>query len=123
MSISSARERALEDVLLGWKTAVDAHQPNDVAALFTADAIFQGLHPYGVGPADVAEYYESQPLGMVANYEILETRRPAEGLILGYVRVEFTFTEREPINVYLSLLLKQVGDDWQIDHYQVSKLD
>jgi hypothetical protein len=123
MSISSARERALEDVLLRWKTAVDAHQPNDVAALFTADAIFQGLHPYGVGPADVAEYYESQPLGMVANYEILETRRPAEGLILGYVRVEFTFTEREPINVYLSLLLKQVGDDWQIDHYQVSKLD
>jgi hypothetical protein len=123
MSISSAREKALEDVLLRWKTAVDAHQPNDVAALFTADAIFQCLHPYGVGPADVAEYYESQPLGMVANYEILETRRPAEGLILGYARVEFTFTEREPINVYLSLLLKQVGDAWQIDHYQVSKLD
>lgn len=123
MSISSAREKALEDVLLRWKAAVDAHRPTDVAALFTTDAIFQGLHPYGVGPADVAEYYESQPLGMVANYEILNTHRPAEGLILGYLRVEFTFTDREPLNVYLSLLLKQVGDTWQIDHYQVSKLD
>ena len=123
MNNSSARENALEDVLLRWKTAVDAHQPTDVAALFTADAIFQGLHPYGIGPAAVAEYYESQPLGMVANYETLETRRPVENLILGYLRVEFTFTDREPLNVYLSLLLKQAGGVWQIDHYQVSKLN
>jgi hypothetical protein len=123
MSIDSESRRALEDVLLRWKTAVDAHQPGDVAALFTADAIFQGLHPYAVGPAGVAEYYESQPLGMVAHYEILETRRPAEELILGYLRVEFTYIDRQPITVYLSLLITQVGDDWQVSHYQVSKLD
>jgi hypothetical protein len=123
MSISSAHEKALEDILLRWKTAVDARQTADVGALFTTDAIFQGLHPYGVGPADVAEYYESQPLGMVANYTIVETRAPAEDVILGYMRVEFTFPDRPPVNVYLSLLLKQVGGDWQISLYQVSKLD
>jgi hypothetical protein len=123
MSIDSGHQEALEDVLLRWKTAVDAHQPTDVGALFTADAIFQGLHPYAVGPEGVAEYYESQPLGMVAEYEILETRRPAEDLILGYLRVEFSFTDRQPITVYLSLLLKQVGDGWRVSHYQVSKLD
>jgi hypothetical protein len=122
MSISSAHQKALEDTLLRWKTAVDARRTAEVAALFTVDAIFQGLHPYGVGPADVAEYYESQPLGMVADYEIVETRVPADDLILGYMRVEFTFPDREPVNVYLSLLLKQVGGDWRISLYQVSRL-
>ena len=123
MSIGSAQEKTLEDILARWKTSVDAHQPDDIAALFTTDAIFQGLHPYGVGRADVAEYYESQPLGMVAHYEILETRRPAEDLILGYMRVAFTFTDRQPVNVYLSLLVEKVADEWRISHYQVSRLD
>jgi hypothetical protein len=122
MSISSVHQKALEDTLLRWKTAVDARRTADVAALFTADAIFQGLHPYGVGPADDAEYYESQPLGMVAHYEIVETRVPADDLILGYMRVEFTFPDREPANVYLSLLLKQVDSEWRISLYQVSRL-
>ena len=36
----------LDAVLTRWKAAVDAHQPEHVAALFTKDAIFQGLHPY-----------------------------------------------------------------------------
>ena len=123
MSTSSASEKTLEDILPRWKTAVDAHQPADVGALFTADAIFQGLHPYAVGPAGVAEYYASQPLGMVAHYEIVETRRPAEDLILGYMRTEFTFTDRDPVNVYLSLLINRVGGEWKISHYQVSKFD
>jgi muconolactone delta-isomerase len=36
----------LDAVLAGWKAAVDVHQPEQVAALFAPDAIFQGLHPY-----------------------------------------------------------------------------
>jgi len=35
----------LDAVLTRWKAAVDAHQPEHVGALFTTDAIFQGLHP------------------------------------------------------------------------------
>jgi SnoaL-like domain len=55
---ASADEADLLDaVLTRWKAAVDARRPEQVAALFTADAIFQGLHPYAVGPAGVAEYY------------------------------------------------------------------
>ena len=47
---TSTDEAALLDaVLTRWKAAVDAHQPEQVAALFTTDAIFQGLHPYTVG--------------------------------------------------------------------------
>ena len=39
--------------------AIDAHDPERVAAVFTEDAIFQGLHPYSVGREGVADYYDS----------------------------------------------------------------
>src|SRR5260370_3021966 len=56
----------LHAVLTRWKAAVDAHQPEHVAALFTTDAIFQGLHPYAVGPAGVPPYYTPPPTGLTA---------------------------------------------------------
>jgi uncharacterized protein (TIGR02246 family) len=113
----------LRTVLDRWKSAVDAHDPNRVAANFTDDAIFQGLHPYSIGPKGVAEYYETQPIGMAAAYEIRETRRLGDDLILGYLTVEFTFTDRPPLPVYLSVIVRHLGDAWLIDHYQVSRLD
>ncbi|MDX3661131.1 SgcJ/EcaC family oxidoreductase [Streptomyces sp. ID05-26A] len=108
----------VEDVVDRWKAAVDAHEPEQVAAVFTEDALFQGLKPYGVGRAAVAAYYESQPIGMKADYEVLETRRLADDLVLGYLNVDFSFVDRPTINLYLSVLVK--GD--LIAHYQVSRL-
>ena len=87
MAITTDNETILRSVLDEWKAAVDAHDPEHAAAIFTNDAIFQGLHPYTVGPHGVAEYYASQPLGMTATYRILETRCPADNLILGYLSV------------------------------------
>jgi uncharacterized protein (TIGR02246 family) len=111
-------ETVLRDVMDRWKDAVDAHAPERVAENFAPDAIFQGLHPYGVGRDAVTEYYDSQPLGMKAEYEVLETRRLSEELVLGYLNVDFSFTDRPTLNVYLSVLVK----DGLISHYQVSKL-
>ena len=115
-------ETVLHDVLERWRTAVDAHRPQDVAAVFTEDAIFQGLHPYGVGRDAVAVYYASQPLGMRAAYRILETRRFADDLVLGYLDVEFTFTDRDPVAVKLAVLARRQDDGWYLAHYQVSRL-
>jgi ketosteroid isomerase-like protein len=112
----------LHTVLGQWKAGIDAHEPKRVASYFTDDAIFQGLHPYGVGPDDVAEYYESQPLGMRAEYRIVEHRRLADDLILGYAAVDFSFTDRPTLPLYLSVILRRVGDSWLIAHYQVSRL-
>ncbi|WP_053850988.1 nuclear transport factor 2 family protein [Streptomyces sp. NRRL B-24085] len=121
---SEADDKAiLSGVLDRWKSGVDAHRPEHVAALFTEDAVFQGLHPYSVGRQGVAEYYDSQPPGLKAAYRILETRRPADGLVLGYLDVEFSFTDRPPLAVKLAVLLTRVEDDWYIAHYQVSRLD
>ncbi|MFF7445724.1 MULTISPECIES: SgcJ/EcaC family oxidoreductase [unclassified Streptomyces] len=112
----------LRGVLDQWKEAVDEHQPERVASLFTSDALFQGLHPYTVGRRGVAEYYDSQPLGLKADYRILETRRLADDLVLGYQDVEFSFTDRPALNVKLAVLVSRVKGEWLISHYQVSRL-
>jgi muconolactone delta-isomerase len=121
---ASADEAAavLDGVLTRWKAAVDAHQPEDVAELFTADAIFQGLHPYTVGPAGVAEYYAAQPMGMTAEYTLRETRVLNDGMVLGYFTVDFGFTDRATLTVYLSVIIRLDAGDWRICHYQVSRL-
>ncbi|GAA0611867.1 YybH family protein [Kribbella sandramycini] len=108
----------LTEVLDHWQAGIAAHDPKAIAALFTEDAIFQGLHPYGVGRDAVAEYYDSQPFGLQAQYELLETRELAAGLQLGYLTVDFTFTDRPPVTVNLSILLNH----GLIAHYQVSRL-
>ena len=120
---SSDEADVLDAVLARWKAAVDAHQPERVAALFTTDAIFQGLHPYTVGPAGVAEYYAAQPTGMTAVYKLRETRALSNGLVLGYLTVDFSFSDRATLTVYLSVIIRQDADGWRIVHYQVSRLD
>ncbi|WP_405846308.1 YybH family protein [Streptomyces sp. NBC_01518] len=122
MNSTNDDELVLRGVLDPWKAAVDAHEPEEVARLFTEDAIFQGLHPYSVGRKGIAEYYDSQPLGMKAEFEIVETRRYADDLVLGYLDTEFTFTDRPPVDVKLAVLVKRVADGWSIAHYQVSRL-
>jgi uncharacterized protein (TIGR02246 family) len=123
MSTTTDSTAILRGVLDSWKAAVDAHDPQRVASLYTEDAIFQGLHPYTVGRQGIAEYYDSQPLGMTAEYRILETRRLADDLVLGYLDAEFSFTDRLPLGVKLAVLVRRVADGWSIVHYQVSRLD
>ena len=123
MAITTDNETILRSVLDEWKAAVDSHDPQRVAAIFTNDAIVRGLHPYTVGPQGVADYYASQPLGMAATYRILETRRPSDNLILGYLSVDFTFADRPAVHVYLCVVIQPGADGAKISHYQVSRLD
>ena len=122
MNSTNDDELVLRGVLDPWKAAVDAHEPEEVARLFTEDAIFQGLHPYSVGRKGIADYYDSQPPGMKAEFEIVETRRYADDLVLGYLDTEFTFADRPPVDVKLAVLVKRVAEGWSIAHYQVSRL-
>jgi len=113
----------LDGVLTEWKSAVDAHDPERVAAVFTDDAVFQGLHPYSVGRAGVAAYYAGQPLGMTAHPTLLEFRRLADDVVLGYLDVDFAFTDRPTLTVHLGVVLRRVDDVWLIGHYQVSRAE
>lgn len=118
----TSTETILSDILDEWKTAVDAHQPLRVASYFTQDTIFQGLHPYSVGRQGVAAYYESQPLGMKAEYRILETRKFSDDLVYGYLSVDFSFVDRPTLTVNLSVLVQRTEEGWRIGNYQVSAL-
>ncbi|MFD9196234.1 SgcJ/EcaC family oxidoreductase [Streptomyces phaeochromogenes] len=122
MNSTTDTTSVLRGVLDRWKAAVDAHEPQKVASLFTEDAIFQGLHPYSVGRQGIADYYDSQPLGLTAAYRIVETRRLADDLVLGYLSVDFSFSDRPTLTVSLSVVVKRTEEDWYISHYQVSRL-
>jgi len=121
--MTGTEHQILRGVLDQWRLAVDAHDPDRVASYFTDDVIFQGLHPYSVGPKGVAEYYATQPIGMTAAYTIQETRRLADDLVLGYLSVDFAFTDRPVLTVCLSVIARRTGEGWLISHYQVSRLD
>ena len=112
----------LREVLDRWKAGIDAGAPERIAEVFNEDAIFQGLHPYSVGRQGVVDYYSAQPPGMTVTYRLLETRRPAEDLVLGYAKADFAFPDRPTVDVYLGVLLERGGGGWRIGHYQVSRL-
>ena len=80
------------------------------------------MRPYTVGREGVTAYYDSQPPGMEAAYQVLETRRPAEGLVLGYLGVDFSFPDKAALGVHLSVLAARAADGWLLAHYQVSYL-
>jgi uncharacterized protein (TIGR02246 family) len=122
MNGSTDTEAILRGVLDRWKAAVDAHEPRQVAALFTEDAVFQGLHPFSVGRQGVADYYESQPLGMAAAYRVRETRRLADDIVLGYLHVDFSFTDRDTVSASLGVVLTRSQGEWYLRHYQISRL-
>ncbi|MFF3707854.1 SgcJ/EcaC family oxidoreductase [Streptomyces phaeochromogenes] len=123
MNSTTDTASVLRGVLDRWKTAVDGHEPQKIASLFTEDAIFQGLHPYSVGRQGIADYYDSQPLGLTAAYRIAETRRLTDDLVLGYLSVDFSFSDRPTLTVSLSVVVKRTEEGWYISHYQVSRLD
>jgi ketosteroid isomerase-like protein len=121
MTMTPADAEILRGVLDPWKAAIDAHDPEGIAELFAEDAVFQGLHPYTVGRQGVADYYASQPLGLTAEYRILETRRPASDFVYGYLSVDFGFADGRPsLPVLIGVAAQRSGDDWMLALYQVS---
>lgn len=109
-------------VLDEWKAGIDAHDPARVAAVFTTDAVFQGLRPYTVGRDGVFGYYDGQPRGLTVDYRVDEVRRPAENVVLGYGRADFTRPDGTVIGLTLGVVLTRPDDRWQIAQYQVSAL-
>lgn len=110
----------LRGVLDEWQAGIDAHDPARVAAVFTADAVFQGLRPYSVGPQGVHDYYDSQPHGMTVVYRIAETRRPAPDVVLGYVAADFSYVDRDTVHLNLGVLAVRTDGQWRIGFYQAS---
>lgn len=111
------------EVLDAWRSGVDAHDPDTVAALFTDDALFQGLTPeHGLGRRAVSAYYASQPAGMTADYEVLSSRAISPHVVLSFAHATFDFADGSRTHVHLTVVLEQVDRSWKIRHYHVSRV-
>jgi len=53
---------------------------------------------------------------MTVDYRILAVREPADGVVIGWVAADFHFTDRDPIELNLTVVLA----GGLIAHYQVS---
>lgn len=125
---TAARARAIEmdaaqiisRVMDEWKAGIVAHDPGRVAKVFTEDAVFQGLRPYGVGRQQVTDYYDSQPIDMEVSYRILESRSPADDVVLGYLAATFSYPDRPAVQLALGVTLTRRDGRWQVAQYQAS---
>ncbi|MFI2104522.1 SgcJ/EcaC family oxidoreductase [Isoptericola sp. NPDC019693] len=113
----------VDTVLTEWKHHVDAHDPDAVATVFTHDALFQGLRPtHTIGRDCVRAYYDAQPHGMTATYDVLDARTLSDRAIIAFARLTFGFVDGRTIAVHLSAIAEQDGPNWRISHYHVSRI-
>ncbi|MCL1869502.1 MAG: SgcJ/EcaC family oxidoreductase [Promicromonosporaceae bacterium] len=116
-----AVEQRVRTLLDRWAAGIAERRPDDVAALFTADALFQGFDPApGFGREAVAGYYAKQPVGLTAEYELLSVREAGDAVIV-YAHVVFHRPDGD-VPVYLTAVVEQADGAWALSHYHVSRI-
>ncbi|HVL62274.1 MAG TPA: SgcJ/EcaC family oxidoreductase [Microbacterium sp.] len=116
--------RLVNGVLRTWADGIRAHEPDDVASVFTEDAVFQGFDPtHTVGRAGIAAYYAKQPVGLRAAFHVVEQRQLGDDALIAYARVDFSPPDAPVIPVHLTAVLQRGAESWLISHYHVSKIE
>ena len=120
------KDEAARDVVTAvldrWADGIARHDSAAVAAVFTDDALFQGFDPAPVfGQAAVAAYYEKQPVGLRASFDLTSARPVGDDAVLGYAQVDFDRPDGV-VGVYLTVLVQRSGEIWSIVHYHVSRI-
>jgi hypothetical protein len=78
------------EVLERWKAAFDGHRPDEMAELFTPDALFQGGGPETVADRDaVRNYYAAVPDNRSAAVTVLDTYTIGDETAGGFADVTF----------------------------------
>ncbi|WP_217247695.1 nuclear transport factor 2 family protein [Streptomyces sp. AC602_WCS936] len=111
--------RALSEVLARWRSAFDARHTERVAALFTPDALFQGLGTTSfLSRERVREYYERVPAGTRAEVRIAYAYR-LDGALGGIAEIRFTHPDRVR-TAMVSVVLTRAGEQWLIRHWHAA---
>ncbi|WNF28398.1 nuclear transport factor 2 family protein [Streptomyces sp. C11-1] len=114
--------QVLGDLLQEWQSRFNEPDPERAAALFTEDALFQGLFPEPVtGPESIAGYYRQVPPGTRAIARVLHAYRGGDDWIGGLAQVVFHQHDGD-IPVRLSLVAVRGDEGWRIRQYHVSRL-
>ncbi|WUD76659.1 SgcJ/EcaC family oxidoreductase [Streptomyces sp. NBC_00510] len=113
----------MRETLSRWKAAFDGHRPDEMAELFTADALFQGFGPDTTAGRDaVRAYYEAVTEDRWADVGKVQGYRVGDQVAGGFADVVFRGAEGWEAAVHLSLVLQREGDDWLIRAYHVSRI-
>ena len=105
-----------------WADGIRRRDLDQIATQFTEDALFQGFDPEpAFGRAAVTAYYGKQPPGLTADHTLLHSRTLAPGAVLGYAAVTFHRPDA-PVQVHLTVVANEVGGQWLISHYHVSRV-
>ncbi|MDG4864217.1 nuclear transport factor 2 family protein [Streptomyces sp. T-3] len=114
--------KALSDLLQEWQTRFNRPAPEETAALFTEDALFQGLFPEPVvGPESILGYYRKVPEGTRAVARVLHAYQGGEDWIGGLAQVVFQQHDGD-IPVRLSVVAVRGDTGWRIRQYHVSRV-
>ncbi|GHF09561.1 hypothetical protein GCM10014715_76690 [Streptomyces spiralis] len=111
----------LTQLLNDWKKAFDGHHTDDMAALFTQDALFQGFGPDVLeGREAVKGYYEAVPDNRSTEFRILHEYEAAPGAVAGFADVTFSDPTGWAARVHLSMVAVTDAGTWRIRQYHVS---
>ncbi|WTX00171.1 nuclear transport factor 2 family protein [Streptomycetaceae bacterium NBC_01309] len=111
----------LTALLDDWQQAFNSHRPADVAALFSEDALFQGISPQlGREPQEIIEYYSNVPPDATARAEVIAAVPLGDGIVHGFADVAFTAPGRDVHRVRLSIVAEQVAQKWLIRQYHAA---
>ncbi|WP_329042662.1 SgcJ/EcaC family oxidoreductase [Streptomyces sp. NBC_00178] len=114
---------ALEEVLARWKHAFDSHRPDEMADLFTQDALFQGFGPsVTTGRDAVRSYYRAVADGRRADVVPLHSYTIGPGVTCGFADVTVTGGARPEVRMRMSLVVQRDDEGWKIRQYHVSRL-
>jgi uncharacterized protein (TIGR02246 family) len=110
-------------VLAQWKACFDDGRPQDMAALFAEDALFQGFGPHPTaGRAAVQSYYSGVPAGRAADFKVSQSFALGEDVAGGFAEVVFRGPDDYEVPVHMSLLLVRQESAWRIRQYHVSRV-
>lgn len=120
---TDAANGPMREAVSRWKAAFDGHRLDEMAALFTPDALFQGFGPETTaGREKVRAYYEAVAEGRWADVGEIRGYRIGDEVAGGFADVVFRDAGGWAAPVHLSLVLQREGDGWLIRAYHVSRI-
>lgn len=111
----------LTRLLHDWQQAFNAHRPAEIAALFSQDALFQGISPQlGHGPQEIFDYYARVVRGTTAQVKVVSGGQLSQETVHGFAEVTFTAPTGDVHLICLSIVAKRAGGIWLIHQYHAS---
>ncbi|ACZ89926.1 SgcJ/EcaC family oxidoreductase [Streptosporangium roseum] len=111
----------LDRLLHDWQQAFNGHNPNEIAALFSQDALFQGISPQlRCGPQEIFDYYARVTRGTTAQVEVVSAVRLSQTIVHGFAEVTFIAPTGDLHLVRLSIVAKQAESAWLIHNYHAA---